>query len=138
MRASASVWQEIDKARSRILKTLEESQDLLNRMRGHPACTSQELVSMRAAHAGEQEALAPPQRLRSLLDEEQFVYLWNYSLVLLSNLSGRLRSGAAAATTRRTLEKKLTLSEKARTLYRKGDLDKAMGLVSRIITDLAP
>jgi len=138
MKASDNVEQELEFSRSRILKNLEEGQNLLNRMRKRPPCNLEDLVIMRSCYSEEQSALEKPaERLRSLLSEEQFVYKWNYSLVLLSNLSSQFRSGHAAMKNG-DFENTLALSVKARKLYVQGKLWKAADLVSKIINDLAP
>jgi hypothetical protein len=126
------VGQELEKTRSRVLKYLEEGQNLLNRMKKRRPCAPQELLIMRSAHAREQEGLrTPAQRLRALLADEQFVYQWSYSLVLLSNLRNQ-------STKRADLETALSLSVKARKLYVQGRLLDAADLVSKVINRLLP
>jgi hypothetical protein len=93
---------------------------------------------MRSCYSREQAAFEKPaERLRSLLSEEQFVYRWNYSLVLLLNLSNQFRSGRTAMKNG-DFENTLALSVKARKLYVEGRLWKAADLVTKIINDLSP
>ena len=138
MKASDNVERELEFARSRIIKNLEEGQNLLNRMRKRSPCTVEELLSMRSWYSEQQAAFEKPaERLHSVLAEEQFVYKWNYSLVLLSNRSNQFRSnhnGAKSADFQGTL----ALSVKARKLYVQGKLRAAADLVTKIIDELAP
>ena len=130
------VEQELEFARSRNLKNLEEGQNLLNRMKGRPACTLKSLLRMRSHYSMHQAALGnPSERLRSLLAEDQFVYVWNYSLVLLSNLSLQFRLGHEPARAD-AFEKPLETAARARKLYVQGKLDEAAVLVARLVNDL--
>src|SRR5271169_1224118 len=96
-KSSDPVEHELGLTRSRILKNLEEGQNLLNRMRKQPPSAPYNLLRMRSFYLKEQAAIEKPfERLRSLLVEDQFVYMWNYSLVLLSNLSPQHHPGHAA------------------------------------------
>ena len=138
MRAVDQVEHEMELARSRILKNLEEGQNLLNRMKKRSPCTSEELAAMRSWYSREQTSLEEPaEKLHSMLDENRFVYMWNYSLVLLSNRSNQFRSNNDAASAA-DFGKTLALSVKARKLYVQGRLRSAAKLAAEIISALTP
>jgi hypothetical protein len=131
------VQHEIQSARSRILKNLEEGENLLNRMKGRPPGTEKDLLRMRWFYVAQQESLEKPaEKLQSILAEDQFVYMWNYSLVLLSNFSQQFKSGPAAAKAE-AFHKPLAASDKARTLYIQGKIDDAAILVTGIVNELS-
>jgi len=93
---------------------------------------------MRSWYSREQTSLEElAEKLHSMLDENQFVYMWNYSLVLLSNRSNQFRSNNDAARAA-DFEKTLALSVKARKLYVQGRLRSAARLVAEIISALTP
>jgi hypothetical protein len=132
MKVMNHAGQELENTMSRIMKYLEEGQNLLNRIKKRRPCVPKELLLMRSVHAHEQQRLqTAAKRLRALLSEEQFVYQWSYALVLLSNLRNQ-------STKRRDLETALSLSVKARKRYVEGRLEDAAALVSRAINRLLP
>jgi hypothetical protein len=132
MKVMNHAGQELENTMSRIMKYLEEGQNLLNRIKKRRPCVPKELLLMRSVHAHEQQRLqTAAERLRALLSEEQFVYQWSYALVLLSNLRNQ-------STKRRDLETALSLSVKARKRYVEGRLEDAAALVSRAINRLLP
>ena len=136
--SSDPVEHELGLTRSRILKNLEEGQNLLNRLRKQPQGTPHELLRMRSYFLRQQATIEKPiEQLRSLLVEDQFVYMWNYSLVLLSNLSPQHSPGHAAMKGT-SFESALSASVKSRKLYVQGKLGKAAELVTTIINNLLP
>ena len=134
MKASAGVEHELELVRSRTLTNLEEGRNLLNRMRHRSPARAEELVRMRARYAEAQAARTEPaERLRSILDEDRVVYLWNYSVVLLSSRGKEPHSAPGGALTDAELDRARALSLRALSLYVKGKLRAAEDLVMQVI-----
>ena len=92
---------------------------------------------MRSWYREEQAALhTPAEQLRSRLSEDQFVFMWDYSLILLSNHRHCYASHGVMKVL--DFENALGLCVKARKFYIQGQLRKAADLVASILNGLTP
>jgi hypothetical protein len=132
------VERELEFAQSRILRNLEEGQNLLNRFKGRPQCTIQNLVRMRAYYSNQQATLKDPtSRLQHLLTEDQYLYVWNYSLGLLMNQSLLSHTGRGVIGSKH-LSNLLDEVREARRLYMLGKLTEATDVVMTLVNMLKP